>query len=212
MPLNSAARITRVPLGTLISAPSMVNVTMSGGRTSSPVSVLAALVIWVSSLSVRREHGVFRVERASVTVDMGDVFVAEVLDRRHHRTGGTIAQRAERLSEDGVGDIQQLVEIFGGALAGFQAFVDLAEPEGALTAWRALAARFVSVEVGPALHRAHDAGGLVEDLQRLGAQHGGGRAYALVIQRHVEVLVGEQRRRRPARRPEFEPVPGAHPT
>src|SRR6201985_3277073 len=139
MPINSAARITRVPLGTLISVPSMVSDTMSGGRTSSPVSVLAALVMGRSTLSVRGQHGVFGVERAPTALDVSDVLVAEVLDRRHHGAGGAITQRAERLSEDGVGDVEQLFEVFGGAFAGFQTFVDLAEPEGALTARRALA-------------------------------------------------------------------------
>src|ERR1700733_2313965 len=175
IPISSAARITKVPLGTEISTPSMVNVTMSGGVTSSPVWVLAALVMRASGLSVWREHGVSRVERASASFDVGDVLVAEVLDRRDHRAGGPIAQRAERLSEYRVGDIQQLVEIFGSALAGFQALVDLTEPEGAFPAGRALAARFVSVEVGPPLDRADHAGGLIEDLQRFGAQHRTGR-------------------------------------
>src|SRR6201999_269561 len=86
--------------------------------------------------------------------------------------------------------------------------VDLAEPEGAFPAGRALAARFVSVEVGPALHRTDHAGGLVEDLQRLGAQHRTRRAHALVIQWYVEVFVGEQWGRRSAGRPELEAVPG----
>src|SRR5882757_1573896 len=190
MPINSAARITRVPLGTLISTPSMVRVTMSGGRTSSPVSVLAVLVIEGSSLSVQREHGVSRVERATARFDVGYVLVAEVLDRRHHRAGSAIAQRAERLSQDGVGDVRELVDVLAGATAGFQPLVDLVQPEGALPARRALPARFVFVELGPAPHRAHHARGLVEDLQRLGAQHRAGRAHTLVVQRHVEMLVG----------------------
>src|ERR1700741_732546 len=99
MPINSAARITKVPLGTLISTPSMVSVTIVGRLTPSPVWVLAApeelVVIGVSCLSIRHEHGVFRVEWATASFDWGDVLVAEVLDRRHHRAGGAIAQRAE---------------------------------------------------------------------------------------------------------------------
>ena len=54
---------------------------------------------------------------------------------------------------------------------GLQALVDLRQPVGALPARRALAAGLVRVELRPAPHRAHHAGGLVEDLQRLGAQH-----------------------------------------
>src|SRR5271166_5439147 len=214
MPISSAARITRVPLGTLISAPSIVSVTISGWRTWSPVWVLAApedTVIGASRLSVRREHGLSGVERASASFDVGDVLVAEVLDRRHHRAGRTIAQRAERLPQDRVGDVQQLVEILVGALAGFQPLVDLVQPEGALSARRALPARLVFVELGPPSHRAHHTGGFVEDLQRLGAQHRADSTHSLVVQRHIEVLVGEQRCRRTTGRPELEPVPGAHP-
>src|ERR1700743_1121207 len=107
MPINSAARITRVPFGTLISVPSMVSLTMSGGVVSSPVWVLAALVMRALRLSILRKHGVSWVERAAASFDVGDVLVAEVLDRRHHRAGRAIAQRAERLSEYRVGDVQQ---------------------------------------------------------------------------------------------------------
>src|SRR3984885_1343103 len=215
MPTNSAARITRVPLGTLVSMPSMVNVTISGRLTPSPVCGLAAsetLVIRVSCLSVRSQHGVSRVERTSASFDVGDVLVAKERDGGRHRAGRTIAQRAERLPQDRVGDIPQLVEILQGALAGFQPFVDLVQPEGAFPARRALPARLVLVELSPAPHRTYHTGGLVEDLQRLGAQHRARRAHALVVQRHVEVLVGEQRRRGSARRPELELMPGAHPT
>src|SRR6516165_8367319 len=84
--------------------------------------------------SVRHQHGVSGVERATASLDVGDVLVAEELDRRHHRAGGAIAQRAERLSQDGVRDIRQLVDVLEGALAGFQPLIDLVQPEGALPA------------------------------------------------------------------------------
>src|SRR3984957_14164077 len=141
---------------------------------------------------------------------MCDVFVAEELDRRRDWARRAIAQGAERLTENRVGDIQQLVQVFGSAVTGLQAMVDLTQPERALAAWRALAARLVLVEVDPPAHRAHHAGGLVENLKRLGTQHRPGCSDALVVQWHVEMLIGEKRRRRPTGRPELQLVAGPH--
>src|SRR5271170_4902274 len=183
-PINSAARITKVPLGTLISVPSIVNVTSSGWETF--FSVSATCVISAAPphryalhrrrrvsrvVSVRREHGQLGVERTSAALDVRDVFVAEEFDRRRDRARRAIAQGAERLTENRIGDIQQLVQVFGSAVTGLQAVVDLTQPERAFAEWRALAARLVLVEVDPPADRAHHAGGLVENLQRLGAQH-----------------------------------------
>ena len=86
------------------------------------------------------------------------------------------------------------VEVGLGALALLERWQHLHQPPGALAARRALAAGLVLVELGPAQHRADHAGGLVEDLQRAGAEHRAGRADALVVERHVEVLGGQQRR------------------
>ena len=96
------------------------------------------------------------------------------------------------------------------ALAGLDVAQQLDEPVGALAAGRALAAGLVGVELGPAGDGPHHAGRLVEALQRLGAEHGAGGADALVVQRDVEVLVGEHRGRGAARRPELQPVAGPH--
>ena len=82
----------------------------------------------------------------------------------------------------------------------------LHQPPGALAARRALAAGLVLVELGPAQHGPDHAGGLVEDLQRPGAEHRAGRADRLEVQRHVEVLGGQDRGRRTARRPELQLV------
>src|ERR1700733_14821474 len=141
---------------------------------------------------------------------MRDVFVAEELERRGDRARGTITQRAEGLSENRIGDVQQRVQVFGGAAAGFQAVVDLAEPERAFAARRALAAWLVFVEVDPTSDRPHHAGGLVENLQRLGAEHRPGCSDALVVQRDIQMLVGEKRCRRSARCPELQLVAGPY--
>ena len=82
----------------------------------------------------------------------------------------------------------------------------LHQPPRALAARRALAAGLVLVELGPPQHGSHDAGRLVEDLQGAGAEHRAGRADGLEVERHVEVLVGEQRGRGAAGRPELQLV------
>ncbi len=114
---------------------------------------------------------------------------------------------AERPAEDVVADVEQLVEVLLGALPVLEPAQHLDQPVRALPAGGALAARLVLVELGPAQHRADDAGRVVEDLQRPGAEHRTGRADGLEVERDVEVLGGEQRGRRAARRPELQLVP-----
>ena len=152
------------------------------------------------------EGGRGRVERAAAVLEVGDVLVAEVLDRRGDRAGRAVAERAERPAEDVVALVEQLLEVGLGALALLEPREHLHQPPGALAARRALAAGLVLVELRPAQHRAHHAGGLVEDLQRLGAEHRAGGADALVVERHVEVLGGQDRRRGAARGPELQLV------
>src|SRR5689334_13714290 len=238
--MSSAARITKVPLGTLTSTPSMVTLTIS---TASAVPVSPESTVWViwtptpllgasrrknvrhadathPSASARRRNapshthlfrghqrrGV-RIERTT-TRQMLKVFVAEELDRRHDRRRGAVAQGAERLPEDVVGNVQQLLDVLFGPSACLQPLVDLRQPVGALTAGRALAAGLVCVELGPAPDRAYHAGGFVEDLQCLGAEHGADPRHPFVIQRHIEVFVGQQRGGRATGGPELQRVPG----
>ena len=62
----------------------------------------------------------------------------------------------------------------------------------------------MGVELDPAGHRPHHGDGLVEDLQSARPEHRSGGRDAFVVERHVEVLVGEDRRRAAARRPELQ--------
>ncbi len=201
MPIPSAARITSVPLGTVTSAPSIVSVTRSEG-TGWPDASDPMLTVTISSLPVR--WGPWRRARrrpgrtGTHGPDVRDVLVAEVLQRRHDRAGRAVTERTERLAEDRVRDVEQLLEVLHTALAALEALEDLHEPVGALTARGALAAGLVRVELRPAQHHPHDARRLVEDLQRLGAEHGSCTRHPLVVERYVEVFVGEERRRRAA--------------
>src|SRR4029078_12592996 len=103
--------------------------------------------------------------------EVAEVLVAEVLDRRRDRRSRPGAEGAERATEDVVTEVDQGLEVGLLALAVLEALQGLHEPPGALAARRALAARLVLVELGPAEHRADHTGGLVEDLQGAGAEH-----------------------------------------
>src|SRR5262249_46349872 len=108
-------------------------------------------------------------------------------------------------------DVKQLVQVSLAALTTLKPLQELADPEAALAARCALAARLMLVELDPAQHDPHHAGGVVEQLDRAGAEHGPGGSDVLIVQRDVQVLVGEWRRGRPAGSPELEPVPGPYP-
>jgi len=156
------------------------------------------------------EGGAAVVERAA-TRDVREVLVAEERDRRDDRGRGGVAEGAERLAGDVVGDVEQSVQIVGGGGAVLESVHDLLEPVRALAAGGALAARLVGVELRPPQHRPHDAGGVIEDLQCLGAEHGALGGAPLVVEWHVELGVGEQRGRGAARGPELQGVALADP-
>ncbi len=81
-------------LGDAVSTPSMVSVTISVAYPDVGVGRLGPHVH-----SVRDEHESRGSDGPTASFDVGQVLVAEINDRRHHRTRGTVAQRAERLSQ-----------------------------------------------------------------------------------------------------------------
>src|SRR5271165_1318676 len=196
IPIISAARITRVPFGTAISNPSMVTLMVSVD------------VCTVMRLPVCPQCRGGRVERAAAFLLVLHDLVPEVLDDGGNRRGRGVAERAERAADDVVADVEQLVQVFAGAVAVLEPLDHPDHPVGALPARRALAARLVLVELRPAERGAQRARGLVEDLQRPGAEQRPGGGHRLEVQRHVQVLVGQDRRGRSARGPELQPVPG----
>ena len=97
MPSSSAARITRVPLGTLTWKPSMVRVTRSAFSTApAPGGWSETVMQWLPRGN--------RVDAAGRTGsrprEVRKVLVAEVLDRRVDRARRAVAERAERAAED----------------------------------------------------------------------------------------------------------------
>src|SRR4051794_16996443 len=212
-PTCSAARITSVFSGTLTSIPSIVSETVLtvSGTAAAGFSGAVVMSLLGHFQLVGEEGGLHRVERAAALREVLEVLVAEVPDRALDRAHRAVGKRAERAAEDVVALVEQQVEVTLLADALLELGEHLHQPPGALTARRALAARLVLVELGPAQGRPHHAGGLVEDLERAGAEHRAGRADPLEVQGYVEVLGGEQRRAGPTRRPELQLVPLADP-
>src|SRR6201996_8748884 len=194
MPIISAARITRVPFGTAIWYPSIVTVT---------VSILAGCTV-ISSHRPRSRSG--RVKRAAALLLVLDDLVAEVLERRVDRHRHGVAEGTERTAHNVVAHVEERLQVLLGGRALLNPLDDAHKPVGAFAARRALAAGLVLVELRPAERGPHHAGGVVEDLQRPGAEHRPGGAHLLEVKRDVQVLLGEHRGRRAAGRPELERV------
>src|SRR5262249_14910267 len=89
----------------------------------------------------RRRHG------AAAFPDVRLVLIAERLDRREYGRRRGIAERAERLAEDVVGDRQQEIDIARLAFTALDLPQHPVEPVAALPARRALPARLVFVEM-----------------------------------------------------------------
>src|ERR1019366_1265268 len=134
-----------------------------------------------------------RIERAAAAIEVGDVLVAEVLDRRGHRAGRAVAESTKRAAEDVLGEVEQRLDVLLVAHTTLEAFEDLHVPEDAFAAWRALTAGLVRVELTPAQHGPHHAGRLVEELKCGCPKHRGVRRWPFEIERDVEVFGGEQR-------------------
>src|SRR4051794_35075916 len=129
MPISSAARITSVPLGTLTSIPSTEMVTRSSGLGAGgpPAGVLVVTVMSAvrscpggSQGCLRPRGGCRGVEGTAAVLEVREVLVAEVLERGLDRTRRTVAECAEGLAEDVVGDVEQRLQVLLGALAGFE--------------------------------------------------------------------------------------------
>ncbi len=189
MPIPSRRGSTSVPLGTVTSAPSIVSVTRSEG-TGWPDA---------SDPMLRSRSPPFR------PVDRG-----RRARRRPGRTGThgpDVATYSSRkyFSDDMIGlaapspsATERLARIVSETSSNFSRSSTLPSPRSsargsarassALTARGALAAGLVRVELRPAQHHPHDARRLVEDLQRLGAEHGSCTRHPLVVERYVEVF------------------------
>ena len=214
MPSCSAARMISVPLGTATSMPSMVSgdEVVAAAAPASPAAVGVVTVIR-RSRSVLGRSSVARPgrtgsRRASMYCE---VLVAEVLERR----GDGLVAPSPRAQNDRPRMLSQVSSSVSRsssrALAGLEPLQDLHQPVGALAARACTCRRTRARRTRSTEYAATTQVGLVEDLQRAWCRASSpAAADALEVQRDVEVLGGEQRRRRAARRPELQLVAGAH--
>ena len=135
----------------------------------------------------RRAHA-----RAAVLVaDVLDVFVAEVADGREHRVGRRLAQAAERGVLDHLAQVDQPLDVGLLAAAFADAVEDLQHPLRAHAAGHALAARLFLDEFEEEAGDVDHAAILVHDDQAAGAHDRAELGERLVVQRDVQVLLGD---------------------
>src|SRR5687767_10813659 len=92
--------------------------------------------------------------RAAPFLDVHEVLVPELLERRHDRPRGGLAERADgravrrpgQADVDLAGHVEQELEVFLATVPALDAVHRLLEPAGALTTRRALAAGLVREE------------------------------------------------------------------
>ena len=207
MPISSAARITRVPLGTR-------DLDVVDGQRDQVVDLGLAPrsgVLVVDGHARAPAVSAKRVEAAGSngqppSVEVRDVLVAEVLDRRRDRAGRAVAERAERPAEDVVAQVEQLVEVAPRcprrARAGAGSAPATRCPRGTACTCRRTRACRTRSSAAPRGRRRWSRRRSAAPWCRASTRP----RHALVVERDVEVLGGEQRRGRAARRPELQLV------
>src|SRR4051812_40353202 len=117
-------------------------------------------------------------------------------DEALDRPGGRIAQRADSVALDLLGDVEQLIDIRYLRVAFAQPLHHAPHPPGALAARGALAATLMLVEIADAADRADDVGRLVHDDYRRGAEAGTEHLQPVEVHRRVHDLFGRNQRNR----------------
>ena len=139
--------------------------------------------------------------RARLAVRIGRILVdapldlgAEMGDEALDRPGRGVAERADRVALDLLGDVEQHVDLALLRAALGHARHHPPHPAGAFAAGRALAAALVLVEIRQPRDRAHDVGRLVHHDHRRGAEAGAQLAQRIEIHRAVDDLRGRHQR------------------
>src|SRR5262245_39159600 len=142
MPSSSAARMTSVPFGMVISNPSMVTWTPSVSAATEAGSFVCKVTSVppsrapTASPGISEQRGGRRVERAAAPLLVLEVLVPEIFDRRDDRADRPVGQRAERPAEDVVTHVEQLLQVFLAALAVLEPVQDADHPLRSITAGR----------------------------------------------------------------------------
>src|SRR5687768_12293189 len=126
-PAWAQASSRRVPLGTASVIPSMVTETFS---TAAVVS--SAMAVFLGCVP---ERGSARAGHGEVPgLHEGQVVAAELLDAGYDGRRRRVAQHADGLARHLVADVQQRVQVVGGAAAHLDALEDLGAPRRPLAA------------------------------------------------------------------------------
>eukprot|EP00227_Mantoniella_beaufortii_P011202 CAMPEP_0197590548 /NCGR_PEP_ID=MMETSP1326-20131121/11475_1 /TAXON_ID=1155430 /ORGANISM="Genus nov. species nov., Strain RCC2288" /LENGTH=441 /DNA_ID=CAMNT_0043155651 /DNA_START=195 /DNA_END=1517 /DNA_ORIENTATION=- len=128
--------------------------------------------------------------RVDAALELG----AEVADEALHGPGRGVAQRADGVALDLLGELLQHVDLLQPRVALLHALHDGVQPPRALTAGRALAAGLVLVEVGEARDGVHHVGALVHDDDGGGAEAGLRGLERVEVHEHLLAhLLGDER-------------------
>ena len=126
-----------------------------------------------------------------MVLDVRLELVAEVADHRQHRVGRRLAEAAQGGLLDLLAEVDEPLDVALFALAVADARDDLEHALGAHAARRALAAALILDEVEEVARHVDHAGVLVHDDEAARAHDGAQLLQVLVVDRHVEVLLGD---------------------
>src|SRR5579862_967308 len=137
-------------------------------------------------------------ERTAALLEVRLELVAPMLQVALHRVDRKVAERAERAAEDTLADVREQVDVAGRRGTVLDSLEELQHPARSLAARRALAARFVQVELRRPDRELHHATAVVDDDQRRGAEERPEGCERVVVERRVELLRYQRRYRRAA--------------
>ncbi len=135
---------------------------------------------------------------ALLVPDVGDVFLAEELERCQHRVWSSLSQAAQRVRLDVVAEFLDAIKVLHGALALRDLVEQLKKPLGANTTRRALATGLIDGEFQEELGHVNHAGVLVHDDEATGAHHATNGGEVIVVNLGVDQTRGDATTRRTA--------------
>src|SRR6476659_5391452 len=201
VPVRWAAAMTSSPGLASMARPSIVTVTV---------------VFFGASGGVSDTGDLRRIDDRAPVLDVVLELVPEQLEGRRQRRRGRRAEHADRglpgrpgqAGTDVVGHVQQEVEVARPAVAVDDPLEHPLQPRCAFTARGALAAALAGEEADDAPARLHHVGGVVHDDDGAGAEHRAGPVDGGLVEREVDLLLGEPGRRGAAEDERLEPVTG----
>src|SRR5450830_346106 len=148
--------------------------------------------------------------RAAPLADVRVQLIAEVAQGSEHRVGRRSAESAERAFDDVARELLQQLDVSLTSISLSDALQSFQHALGAQPTGHALAARLVLRELQEVARQVDHAVGVVDHHEATGADAGARGAELLVVDLHVEHLVGQAAARRPAELHGLERASGQH--